>query len=144
MENPTEDFIAASTALIDILERETEALNKHAMDDARLLVDEKTKGAFDFEKAAMAFHAWVRSGEVIGTNDRERLQQTTATLRITAADNERRVRAAQEAHRQVIELVRGATASAAPSTGAYGRGGEVAASRAARSAAPSLRFHSAA
>ncbi len=137
---PDETFIDAVTRLSDVLGRETAALNAHDLAAVRALTDDKTRAAYDYEKAATAFQAWAKGGGAADAGTRDRLRAATALLKRAAADNERRLRAAREAHRQVIELVRGAQQSAAPSTGAYGRGGAVAASRAQRMAAPSLRY----
>lgn len=137
---PAETFIAASAHLSDILASETDALNSHDLAAVQELADGKTAAAYDYEKAATAFQGWVQAGGVLSAAARDRLRVAAALLKRAATDNERRLRAAQEAHRQVIDLVRGATVSAVPAANAYGRGGAVVASRAQRSAAPSLRF----
>ncbi len=112
-------LIAIAGRLIDLLERENEALRSHKTDVIHTLLDEKATLARVYESR---YKGLADKTETLNETDpalREELRQGTEKLEVLIKENSKLLEFNIEANRRVVDLIAEAVKAEQPSAGTY-------------------------
>ena len=121
--NRIEDLILIMGRLIDILERENDALSNRRNSELHDLLDEKVTLSRVYETRMKAINEKPELLQDIEEGVRERLSDSGARINILIEENRKLLKTAIDTNRRVVELITDAVRTTAPGPGTYGASG---------------------
>jgi len=121
--NRIEDLILITGRLIDVLERENDALNNQRNSDLRDILDEKVTLSRVYESRMQVISEKPELLDDVDTDLREKLQDLGQQVSTLIEANGRLLKVAMTVNRRVVELIAEAVHDATPSAGTYGATG---------------------
>jgi len=124
--NRIEDLILITGRLVDVLERENDALNNQRNADLREVLDEKVTLSRVYESRMQAILENPELLDEVDADLLERLQNLGTQVSTLIEENGKLLKVAMTINRRVVELIAEAMHEAAPSAGTYGANGTAA------------------
>jgi len=121
--NRIEDLILITGRLIDVLERENDALNNQRNADLRDILDEKVTLSRVYESRMQVISEKPEILDEVDADLREKLQSLGQQVSTLIEANGRLLKVAMTVNRRVVELIAEAVHDATPSAGTYGATG---------------------
>ncbi|MHC8509148.1 MAG: hypothetical protein ACYYKD_07070 [Rhodospirillales bacterium] len=123
IERKVQDLAAIAGKLVDVLRRENEALRENSITDYNLLVDEKTALTRMFEVRVVSLSGRKADLSELNPEMRGKMRDLTQGVSALIEENGRRLHAAIDANKRVVEMVRGAVKENAPGPSVYSANG---------------------
>ncbi len=121
--NRVNDIIVITSRLIELLEKENDALRNQRTNEVHELLDEKTTLSRVYETRFMGLIEQEGAMDEVDPDLREQLGEIGTTINALIEDNSRLLKVAIEANRRVVELVAEAVRETSPNAGTYGANG---------------------
>jgi hypothetical protein len=121
--NKIEDLILITDRLVEILERENEALRNHQNADLREILDDKVTLSRVYESRMQAISEKPEILDGVDAEIRSRLRELGLKANELIAENGNLLRTAMTVSRRVVELIADSVREATPSAGTYGAKG---------------------
>jgi len=124
--NRIEDLILITGRLVDILERENDALSNRRNAELRDILDEKVTLSRVYESRMQVISEKPELLDDVDADLREKLQNLGQQVSTLIESNGRLLKVAMTVNRRVVELIAEAVREATPSAGTYGAKGTAA------------------
>jgi len=124
--NRIEDLILITERLVDVLERENDALNNHRNWELHEILDEKVTLSRVYETRMQVISEKPEILDDVDTDLRERLQKLGHHVNDLVEENGKLLKVAMTVSRRVVELIADAVREATPGPGIYGAKGTAA------------------
>ncbi len=121
--NRIEDLILITERLVDLLERENDALSNHRNWELREILDEKVTLSRVYETRMRVISDNPEILDDVGTETRQQLRELGLQVNDLITENSKLLQTAITVSRRVVELVADAVRDATPSAGTYGAKG---------------------
>ncbi len=121
--NRVNDIIVITTRLIELLEKENDALRNQRTAEVHELLDEKTTLSRVYETRFTGLMERQNALDEVEPDLRQKLGEIGETINALIEDNSRLLKVAIEANRRVVELVAEAVRDTSASAGTYGADG---------------------
>jgi len=124
--NRIEDLILITGRLVDVLERENDALTNRRNADLRDILDEKVTLSRVYESRMQVISEKPEILDEVDTDLRGKLQDLGQQVSTLIETNGNLLKVAMTVNRRVVELIAEAVREATPSAGTYGSNGTAA------------------